>query len=63
MAIQTTQGPNGEDMVLLSRDEYEDLIDARGHEAAMRAVASGAMETLSEEKTVAYIAAKTPLAF
>jgi DNA-binding XRE family transcriptional regulator len=63
MAAQTTRGPNGEEMVLLSMDEYEDLIDARGHQAAMQAVASGAMETLSEEDTKAYLAAKTPLAF
>ena len=63
MTIQTTRGPNGEDMVLLSLDEYEDLTDIRGHEAAMQAVASGAMETLSEEDTAAYLAAKTPLAF
>jgi DNA-binding XRE family transcriptional regulator len=63
MAIQTTRGPNGEDMVLLSMDEYDDLVDARGHEGAMRAVASGAMETLSEDAAAAYLAAKTPLAF
>jgi DNA-binding XRE family transcriptional regulator len=63
MATHTTQGPNGEAMVLLSLDEYEDLVDGRGHEAAMRAVASGAMETLSEDETAAYLAAKTPLAF
>ena len=61
--MQTTRGPNGEDMVLLSRDEYEDLLDARGHAAAMQAVASGVMETLSEEEVSAYLAAKTPLAF
>ena len=63
MAVQTTNGPNGEQMVLLSRDEYEDLLDARGHAAAMQAVASGAMETLSEDDAAAYLAAKTPLAF
>jgi DNA-binding XRE family transcriptional regulator len=63
MPVQTTRGPNGEDMVLLSLDEYEDLIDARGHEVAMQAVASGAMETLSEEEAAAYLSAKTPLAF
>jgi DNA-binding XRE family transcriptional regulator len=63
MPIQTTPGPNGEEMVLLSLDEYEDLTDARGHEAAMRAVASGAIDTLSEQDTEAYLAAKTPLAF
>ena len=50
-------------MVLLSRDEYEDLLDARGHAAAMQAVASGAMEMLSEEDAAAYLAAKSPLAF
>lgn len=61
--MQTTRGPNGEDMVLLSRDEYEDLLDARGHAAAMQAVASGAIETLSEEDAASYLAAKTPLAF
>ncbi|MGA3403036.1 MAG: helix-turn-helix transcriptional regulator [Acetobacteraceae bacterium] len=63
MIAQIASGPNGEDMVLLSRDEYEDLLDARGHAAAMQAVASGAIETLSEEDTAAYLAAKTPLAF
>jgi DNA-binding XRE family transcriptional regulator len=61
--MQTTRGPNGEDMVLLSLDEYQDLIDARGHAAAIQAVASGAMETLAEEDAAAYLAAKTPLAF
>lgn len=63
MPIQTTRGPNGEAMVLLSLDQYEDLADLRGHAAAMQTVASGAMETLSEEETAAYLAAKTPLAF
>ena len=58
MAIQTTRGPNGEDLVLLSLDESEVPIDARGHQAATRAVASGAMETLSEAETAAYLAAK-----
>ena len=61
--MQTTRGPNGEDMVLLSRDEYEDLLDARGHAAAMQAVAFGALETLSEDDAAAYLAAETPLAF
>jgi hypothetical protein len=51
--MTTTRGPNGEDMVLLSWDEYEDLLDARGQAAAMQAVASGAMETLSAEDAAA----------
>lgn len=61
--MQTTRGPNGEGMVPLSLDEYQDLTVSRGHAAAMQAVASGAMETLSEEDAAAYLAAKTPLAF
>lgn len=61
--MQKTRGPNGEEMVLASRDEYEALLDVRGHAAAMQAVASGMMETLSEEDVAAYLAAKTPLAF
>lgn len=50
-------------MVMLTRDDYEELLDARGHAASIQAVASGAMETLSEEETAGCLAAKTPLAF
>jgi len=63
MARASRHGADSDDVVVLSRDEYEDLLDARGHAAAMAAVASGAMETLSEEDAAAYLAAKTPLAF
>jgi DNA-binding XRE family transcriptional regulator len=63
MVVTITRGPNGEDMVLISREEYEDLTDVRGHEAAMRAVESGAMETLSDAEAAAYLSATTPLAF
>jgi len=35
----------------------------RGHEAAMQAVGSGAIETLSEADTAAHLAAETHLAF
>jgi DNA-binding XRE family transcriptional regulator len=51
------------DTVTLTRAEYEDLIDQRDAAVAMRAVASGAMETLTEEELDAYLAAATPLAF
>ncbi len=63
MTIPTASGLNGETMVLLSLKEYEDVTDARGHAAAMQAVASGVMETMSEEDAAAYLAAKTPVAF
>jgi DNA-binding XRE family transcriptional regulator len=49
--------------VTLTRDEYEDLIDARDHALAMRAVATGEMETLTEAELDAYLAATTALAF
>lgn len=51
------------DTVTLSRQEYEDLLDARDHALAMRDVATGAMETLTEEELDAYLAAPSPLAF
>ena len=38
-------------------------MNAHGHATAMKAVASGAIQTLSEHETAAYLAAKTPLAF
>jgi DNA-binding XRE family transcriptional regulator len=63
MVAQTILSPSGEEMVVISREEYEDLVDARRHEAAMRDVAAGRLETLSETDAVAYLAAKTPLAF
>ena len=51
------------DTVTLTRDGYEDLIDARDHALAMRAVATGEMETLTETALDAYLAATTALAF
>lgn len=51
------------DTVTLSRQAYEDLVDARDHALAMRDVAAGAMEVLSEAEMDDYLAATTPLAF
>jgi DNA-binding XRE family transcriptional regulator len=42
---------------------WQDLIDARDHAVAMREVAAGVMETLSEDELDAYLATLTPLAF
>ena len=63
MTIQKTIAPNGEQLVTMTEEEYQDLIDARDAEAAMRAVADGTMQTLSGADVDAYLAAKTPLAF
>ncbi|MGI4793466.1 MAG: helix-turn-helix domain-containing protein [Janthinobacterium lividum] len=51
------------DTITLSRAEYQDIIDARDHAVAMRDVATGAVETLSEAELDAYLDAATPLAF
>ena len=63
MTIQKTVSPDGEPLVTMTAEEYQDLIDARDAVAAMRAVAEGSMETLSGTEVDAYLVAKTPLAF
>ena len=58
--------PSGEELVLLSRTDFEamrEMIDAAAHEATMAAVARGEQEMLTTEETVAALAAPTPLAF
>jgi DNA-binding XRE family transcriptional regulator len=52
-----------DDTVTLTRQEYQDLIDARDHVLAVREVAAGRMETISSDELPAYLAAATPLAF
>ena len=47
----------------MTRDAYDDLIDARDHAIAMRDIASGAVETLTGPEVDAYWAAPSPLAF
>jgi DNA-binding XRE family transcriptional regulator len=54
--------PEGEELVVLRRQEYQDLLDARDHAAAMRHVAGGA-DTLSDSELGDYLAAPTPLAY
>jgi DNA-binding XRE family transcriptional regulator len=63
LTIQTTISPDGQRLVTMSAEEYQDLIDARDAEAAMRAVAAGTLPTLSGADVDAYLEAATPLAF
>jgi DNA-binding XRE family transcriptional regulator len=63
MTIQITISPDGQRLVTMSAEDYQDLIDARDAEAAMRAVAAGTLQTLSGVDVDAYLAAATPLAF
>lgn len=51
------------DTIILTRAEYEDLIDARDHAQAMRDIATGAVETLTGAEVDAYLASPTNLAF
>jgi DNA-binding XRE family transcriptional regulator len=66
-----TKGPQGDDIVILSRKEYDQLIaaaneDATDVETLRRSIArveSGEEETFSSAEVDAFLAAKTPLAF
>jgi DNA-binding XRE family transcriptional regulator len=53
---------DGRERVIMDRSDYEDLVDARDHLAAMRRIADGA-PTISHAEMPAYLAARTPLAF
>jgi DNA-binding XRE family transcriptional regulator len=55
--------PGRELLVTMTEEEYQDLIDARDAETAMRAIAAGTLQTLSDDDVDAYLAATTPLAF
>lgn len=63
MNVQTITTPAGEELVVMSRADYEDLIDARDHAAALAAYRSGADEAVSDAEMDDYLAALTPLAF
>jgi DNA-binding XRE family transcriptional regulator len=62
VSIQTIVSPSGDEFVVLSRQEYQDLLDARDHAAAMRSVAAGA-DVLGDAELGEYLAAPTPLAY
>ena len=55
--------PGGEELVLLTRDQYEDLRDAAIAATKTRELAQGREELIPSEDVKAYLAAPTPLAF
>jgi DNA-binding XRE family transcriptional regulator len=61
MTVETIMH-NGEEKIILSPTDYQDLIDARDHAIAMREVAAGA-PTLTSAELDEFLAAKTPLTF
>jgi DNA-binding XRE family transcriptional regulator len=62
-----TKSPKGDDIVILSRKEYDQLVVAANEDAADAAVARKAIarneETLTEAEMNELLAARTPLAF
>jgi len=66
-----TKGPQGDDIVILSRAEYDQLIAAANEDAtdadtlrrSIVRVDSGEEELFTSDEVDAFLAAKTPLAF
>ena len=63
MHVQKIKTPAGEEMVLLSAEDFEDLIDSRDAAVAMAAYRSGQDAGLTDTEVTEYLAAPTPLAF
>jgi DNA-binding XRE family transcriptional regulator len=55
--------PSGQELVVLPRRDYEDLVDALAARKVEAALAAGREELLTAEETAALVAAPTPLAF
>jgi DNA-binding XRE family transcriptional regulator len=60
---QIITSPSGEELVVLPRRDYEDLVDTAVARRAEAALASGREELLSAEEAAALVAAPAPLAF
>jgi DNA-binding XRE family transcriptional regulator len=60
---QIIVSPSGEELVVLPRSDYEDLVDALAARKVEAALAAGREELLTAEEASALLAAPTPLAF
>jgi DNA-binding XRE family transcriptional regulator len=60
---QIITSPSGEELVVLPRRDYEDLVDALAARKVDAALVAGREELLTAEETAALVAASTPLAF
>jgi DNA-binding XRE family transcriptional regulator len=60
---QIITSPSGEELVVLPRSDYEDLVDALAARKVEAALAAGREELLTATETAALVAAPTPLAF
>src|SRR5713101_8552985 len=59
---QIITSPSGEELVVLPRRDYEDLVDALAARKIEAALAAGREELLTAEEATALVAAPTPLA-
>jgi DNA-binding XRE family transcriptional regulator len=60
---QIITSPSGEELVVLPRSEYDDLVDALAARKVEAALAAGREELLTSEETAALLATPAPLAF
>jgi DNA-binding XRE family transcriptional regulator len=60
---QIITSPSGEELVVLPRSDYEDLVEALAARKVDAALAAGREELLSAEETAALVAAPGPLTF
>jgi DNA-binding XRE family transcriptional regulator len=60
---QIITSPSGEELVVLPRSDYENLVDALAARKIEAALAAGREELLTAAEAAALIAAPTPLAF
>jgi DNA-binding XRE family transcriptional regulator len=60
---QIITSPSGDELVVVPRRDYEDLVDALAARKVEEALAAGREELLSAEETAALVAAPTPFAF
>ena len=61
--VQIIRSPSGDELVVIPRAVYEDLIDARAARDAQAALAWGEEELLSEKELKEFLGSPTPLAF
>ena len=60
---QIITSPSGEELVVVPRGDYEDLVDTAVARKVDAALAAGREELLSSEETAALVTASAPLAF
>jgi DNA-binding XRE family transcriptional regulator len=60
---QIITSPSGEELVVVPRSDYEDLVDSAAAHETEAALAAGREELLTAEEAAALLAAPTPLVF